>query len=83
LSHQGRLPFTRPTVYDKKQAMFKRGLVFCTPWMNAAGALGFAPEMRSDFDWSRLGAFLTDPVSQAPRQPADSRGGRLRKARQP
>jgi len=42
--------------------------------MNAAGCLSFAPNPRGPVDLSRLGAFVTNPVSLAPRRPADSRG---------
>jgi dihydroorotate dehydrogenase len=38
--------------------------------MNAAGALGFAPELHSGLDFTRLGAFVTHPVSLQPRTPA-------------
>jgi dihydroorotate dehydrogenase (NAD+) catalytic subunit len=40
------------------------------PLMNAAGSLGFAPERRAAVDWSRFGAFVTNPVSLGPRSPA-------------
>lgn len=40
------------------------------PLMNAAGSLGFAPDRRSETGWERLGAFVTNPVSLAPRSPA-------------
>jgi dihydroorotate dehydrogenase (NAD+) catalytic subunit len=53
--------------------MFKRDLTFRTPWMNAAGTLGYTPNLHSGFDWSRLGAFVTNPVSLVPRQPAEGR----------
>ena len=39
------------------------------PFMNAAGCLGFAPNPRGPVDLGRLGAFVTNPVSLAPRQP--------------
>lgn len=40
------------------------------PLMNAAGALGFAPEANHRVDYSYLGAFITHPVSLLPRMPA-------------
>ena len=40
------------------------------PLMNAAGSLGFAPERRAAVDWSRFGAFVTNPISLGPRSPA-------------
>ncbi len=49
--------------------MFKRDLAFRTPLMNAAGALGFAPEARASVDWEAFGAFVTNPVSLRPRAP--------------
>lgn len=49
--------------------MFKRDLSFRTPLMNAAGTLGFAPDVRAAVAWDRLGAFVTNPVSWRPRVP--------------
>lgn len=40
------------------------------PLMNAAGTLGFAPDARSGVNFSRFGAFVTNPVSAGPRSPA-------------
>lgn len=48
----------------------KRDLYFSKPLMNAAGTLGFAPDPRAEFAWDSFGAFVTNPVSQRPRQPA-------------
>lgn len=50
--------------------MFKRDLTFRTPLMNAAGSLGFAPDIRAAVDWDRFGAFVTNPISLRPRNPA-------------
>jgi len=44
-----------------------------TPWMNAAGMLGFAPQPRGPVPLDSLGAFVTHPVSRTPRTPADRR----------
>ena len=52
----------------------KFDLVFPTPLMNAAGSLGFAPDMRRMSSLGELGAFVTNPVSLSPRSPAQSRG---------
>ena len=41
--------------------------------MNAAGSMGFAPDLHSPLDWSCLGAFVTNPVSLTPRTPAHGR----------
>jgi len=41
--------------------------------MNAAGTLGFAPQLHGTIDLERLGAFVTDPVSLRSRSPAKDR----------
>jgi dihydroorotate dehydrogenase (NAD+) catalytic subunit len=43
------------------------------PLMNAAGCLGFWPDPRGSVDLSRLGAFVTNPISLKPRSPARGR----------
>ncbi len=48
----------------------KRGLTFRTPLMNAAGSLGFAPDLHAPIPWERLGAFITNPLSLRPRRAA-------------
>jgi dihydroorotate dehydrogenase (NAD+) catalytic subunit len=48
----------------------KHDLTIDPPWMNAAGFLGFSDEGRRLVDPSRLGAFVTHPVSLGPRSPA-------------
>jgi len=53
--------------------MTKRDLVFDPPIMNAAGSLGFFPDTHSPMDWSKLGAFVTNPISLTPRTPAHGR----------
>ena len=50
--------------------MPKRDLYFRTPIMNAAGMLGFAPDLRADAPWDKFGAFVTNPLSWRPRKPA-------------
>ena len=59
--------------------MFKYDLAFAgvgfansanSSLMNAAGSLGFAPDPRGPVDLSRLGAFVTNPVSLGSRSPA-------------
>lgn len=44
--------------------------------MNAAGTLGFSPDPKGPVDLSQFGAFVTNPISHAPRTPA--RGTRFR-----
>ncbi len=48
-----------------------------SPYLNAAGSLGFTPDLHGNRSQSsglnRLGAFITNPISLAPRQPAASR----------
>jgi len=41
--------------------------------MNAAGSLGFSPELHGPIDLGRLGAFVTNPISLRPRSPARGR----------
>ncbi|HJS17219.1 MAG TPA: hypothetical protein VJ785_00615, partial [Anaerolineales bacterium] len=48
----------------------KRDLYFSKPLMNAAGSLGFAPDPRAGFSLDSFGAFVTNPFSLRPRQPA-------------
>jgi dihydroorotate dehydrogenase (NAD+) catalytic subunit len=48
----------------------KYDLQFTPPVMNAAGMLGFAPQSGKVTDLHNLGAFVTNPVSLAPRTPA-------------
>ncbi len=51
----------------------KRDLYFSKPLMNAAGSLGFAPDYQTCevFKTSQVfGAFVTNPLSRRPRQPA-------------
>lgn len=50
--------------------MQKFDLYFSQPLMNAAGALGFAPDLYGPVDLSRFGAFITNPISLEPRSPA-------------
>ena len=50
----------------------KRDLYFSKPLINAAGSLGFTPELRSLKDLGvldELGAFVTNPISLRPRMP--------------
>lgn len=53
--------------------MAKYDLAFDPPIMNAAGSLGFTPDIHSPMDWSLLGAFVTNPISLTPRTPAHGR----------
>lgn len=48
----------------------KRDLFFNKPIMNAAGSLGYAPDPRPGIRLHAFGAFVTNPVSLRPRQPA-------------
>ncbi len=49
--------------------MFKQDLSFSTPYMNAAGTLGFAPDYRAPVPWDSFSAFVTNPLSLHPRLP--------------
>lgn len=55
--------------------MPKYDLELNPPIMNAAGCLGFAPDLRGSLDLTQLGAFITNPISWNPRTPA--KGTRL------
>jgi len=48
----------------------KRDLYFSKPLMNAAGSLGFVPDPRAGIPFETFGAFVTNPLSLRPRQPA-------------
>jgi dihydroorotate dehydrogenase len=50
--------------------MAKHDLTFDPPIMNTAGCLGLTPDVHGPLDWSRLGAFVTNPISRLPRTPA-------------
>ncbi len=50
--------------------MPKRDLIFSKPAMNAAGSLGYLPDMRISAPWADFGAFVTNPVSMRPRKAA-------------
>lgn len=50
--------------------MPKNDLNLEKPMMNAAGTLGFSPDPKSPVDYSRMGAFVTNPVSLNERTPA-------------
>jgi dihydroorotate dehydrogenase (NAD+) catalytic subunit len=43
------------------------------PLMNASGTLGFAPNLHGSVSLDELSAFVTNPISLAPRTPADQR----------
>lgn len=48
----------------------KRDVYFSKPLMNAAGSLGFAPDLRSGIAFDSFGAFVTNPFSFRGRVPA-------------
>lgn len=50
--------------------MPKYDLSLKTPYLNAAGSLGFAPDSHGPIDLDILGAFVTNPVSLSRRAPA-------------
>lgn len=49
--------------------MYKQDLMFSSPYMNAAGTLGFAPDYRAPVPWNSFGAFVTNPLSLRARKP--------------
>jgi dihydroorotate dehydrogenase (NAD+) catalytic subunit len=52
--------------------MLRQDLYLDSPWMNAAGMLGFAPPARWPVP-ETMGAFITNPISLGPRTPAAER----------
>ena len=57
--------------------MFSLEVSLDSPWMNAAGTLGFAPSALSMSRWqvpAPMGAFVTNPISLHARTPAADRG---------
>lgn len=52
--------------------MYRQDLVLDSPWINAAGTLGFAPPARWPLPENQ-GAFVTNPISLSPRTPAGDR----------
>lgn len=59
---------------DLRLSSGKRELVLTPPLVNAAGSLGFALESHDLVDLSRLGGFITNPISLRPRSPARDSG---------
>lgn len=55
---------------DEMQPILKRDLTFQKPLMNAAGMLGFVPDLRAPVPWENFGAFVTNPLSLRPRRAA-------------
>jgi dihydroorotate dehydrogenase (NAD+) catalytic subunit len=51
--------------------MFKQDLIYRKPLMNAAGALGFSPDLRAPVPWDDFGAFVTNPISLRARKATD------------
>jgi dihydroorotate dehydrogenase (NAD+) catalytic subunit len=51
----------------------KQDLMLEKPYVNASGTLGFVPDTRTMPFLDNLGAFITNPISYRPRQPASSR----------
>lgn len=54
--------------------VMKYDLVFDSPWMNAAGTLGFALQPMTAKPWKQQGLFVTKPLSLEPRAPMHNRG---------
>jgi dihydroorotate dehydrogenase (NAD+) catalytic subunit len=51
----------------------KQDLALAKPFVNAAGTLGYAPDSHTMPFLDGLGAFITNPISRRPRQPAGNR----------
>lgn len=52
--------------------MYRLDLELASPWINAAGTLGFAPQAHWPLPETQ-GAFVTNPISLSPRSPAADR----------
>lgn len=63
-----RIPSYNRTMED----LLRRPPLIDPPVMNAAGSLGFFPDLRLPLPWAELGAFVTNPISLRPRNPASS-----------
>jgi dihydroorotate dehydrogenase (NAD+) catalytic subunit len=50
--------------------------LFSKPLLNAAGSLGFSPNLHSGVPWDQFGAFVTNPISYRTRKP--TRGERVK-----
>ena len=59
---------------DDDLTIRKQDLVLSKPYVNAAAALGFAPDPHSMPFLDRMGAFITHPISRRSRMPAGNRG---------
>lgn len=57
----------------EESPIHKQDLVMKAPFVNAAGMLGFTPDPHSMPFLDQLGAFITNPISRTPRQPAGNR----------
>lgn len=54
--------------------MQRQDLYLASPWLNAAGMFGFAPSSAARWPVTEpMGAFITNPISLAPRTPAAER----------
>lgn len=52
--------------------MPKQDLVLSKPLLNAAGSLGFVPDLRAPIDWDSFGAFVANPISLRPRHATEA-----------
>jgi len=53
--------------------IYRQPPIIDPPLMNAAGSLGFAPDLRASIPWKDFGAFLTNPISLHSRMPASGK----------
>ena len=53
--------------------MFKKDLFLQSRFLNSAGSLGFAPDLRSEQGLFKLAAFITNPISLMRRRPVNTR----------
>ncbi len=58
---------------DDDPPLRKQDLQMTAPYVNTPGSLGFSPDIRTTPFITSLGAFITNPISRRPRQPANNR----------
>ena len=61
-----------PVYNTHMEENLRHPLLIDPPLMNAAGSLGFAPDLRTPLPWAEFGAFVTNPISVQPRRPAST-----------
>lgn len=58
---------------DDDTPLRKQDLLLAAPYVNTPGSLGFSPDAHTMPFLPALGAYITNPISRRPRQPANNR----------